>query len=175
MTNLGPGVQADYNPTVTPQWVFTPTPGTQASVRLFNEGNVNPVYVGGPGVTQYTGLPILPGNRPIELQNINQQLYAVSGVTAPIVRGTVGASAATAGTTALTLTAAVPAGLAAGTYVLIGNTANTSGMQAQLVASTTASSQITFANPLVLDVANGDVVYSATFQPGQLRVNAGVG
>ncbi len=173
MPNLGAGVDQHVNPAVTPTWVFTPTPSASSTVRFFNEGS-NPVYIGGPGVTQYTGLPLYPGNRPVELQNANATMYAAAPVTAPVVRGTVGATAYTAGTTAITLTAAVPAGLAAGTYVLIGNTAQTNGMQAQLVATTTATSQLTFANPLVLDVANGNVVYSATFQPAQVRVTAGV-
>lgn len=171
--NLPPGTPNTVNPAVTPTWAFTPTTSATATVRFANTGR-NPVYIGGLGVTQYTGLPLLPGSKPVELVNVTQSLYVASSVTAPAVQGTVGSSAYTAGSTAITLTAAVPAGLAAGTYVLIGNTVNTNGCQAQLVASTTASSQITFANALVLDVANGDVVYSATFLPSQVSVAAGV-
>lgn len=170
--NLPPGTDQSVNPAVTPTWAFTPPSSAAANVAFTNTGRYT-AYVGGAGVTQYTGLPVPPGGR-IELRNAAQTLYLASGVTSPAVQGTVGATAYTAGTTAITLTAAVPAGLAAGTYVLIGNTATTSGVQAQLVASTTASSQITFANALALDVANGDVVYSATFQPAQVRVSAGI-
>jgi hypothetical protein len=164
--NLPPGTPNVVNPAVTPTWAFTPNTSATATVRFSNTGR-NPVYLGGPGVTQYTGFPLLPGGKSLELIGATQALYAASSVTAPAVQGTVGS-------TAITLTAAVPSGLSAGTYVLIGNTVNTGGCQAQLVASTTASSQITFANALVLDVANGDVVYSATFQPAQVQVVAGV-
>ena len=171
--NLPPGTPNLVNPAVTPTWAFTPNTSATATVRFSNTGR-NPVYLGGPGVTQYTGFPLLPGSKPLELIGVTQALYAASSVTAPAVQGTVGSSAYTAGSTAITLAATVPTGLSAGTYVLIGNTVNTGGVQAQLVASTTASSQITFANALVRDVANGDVVYSATFQPAQVSVVAGV-
>lgn len=168
-----PGTDQSVNPGVTPQWVFSPPSGVPSTtLGLTNTGRW-PVFAGGAGVTQYNGLPILPGTR-IEMKGVLQPVYVASGVTSLVVQGTVSATAVTAGSTALTMTATVPTALAAGTYVVIGNTANTGGCQPQLVASTTASSQITFANALVLDVANGDVVYSATYQPAQVRVTAGV-
>lgn len=172
MPNLGPGVDQVVNPAVTPTWIFTPTKGLPNTVRLFNTGT-NAVYVGPSGVDIPAGLAILPGNRPIELQNVQQTLYAVSGVVGGAAAGTMTSSAATAGSTALTLTAAVPAGLAAGTTIIVGSTAGT-GWESQVVASTTASSQITFANPLVNDHVGSTVIFSATAQIGQLRVTAGV-
>jgi hypothetical protein len=43
-----------------------------------------------------------------------------------------------------------------------------------VVASTTASSQITFANPLVQDHVASGVIYTATALPGQVQIAAGV-
>ena len=48
------------------------------------------------------------------------------------------------------------------------------GWEAQVVNSTTASSQITFANPLVQDHVGSGVIYTATAQIGQVSVVAGV-
>lgn len=174
MPYLGAGVDQVIVPAVTPTWVFTPTPKAAATVRFYNTGNVNPVYVGGAGVTQYNGLPIYPGNRPVEFANMNVTLYATSGVSLTTnATGTL-ASASTAGTTAVTLGAVVPAGLAAGTTILVGSTVNTSSLESQVVASTTASSQLTFANPLLYDHASGTVVYTAQAAAGSVRVTAGV-
>jgi len=55
----------------------------------------------------------------------------------------------------------------------VGSTAGT-GWEAQVVATTTASSSITFANPLVQDHAGSGVIYTATAQAGQIGVLAGV-
>jgi hypothetical protein len=82
-------------------------------------------------------------------------------------------SAVTVGTTAITMTATVPTGLAAGAVCVIGSTTGT-GWEAQVVASTTASSQITFANPLVQDHVGSGVIYTATALPAQVRVERGV-
>ncbi len=173
MPNFGPGVDQSLAPAVTPTWVFTPTPGVRSpSVRFYNTGNSQPVYIGGPNVTQFNGLPLYPGSRPIELQVMPTTMYVCSGVTRGAVGGTLG-SASTAGTTAVTLAAAVPASLAAGTTIMIGSTVNTSSMEANLVASTTASSQLTFLNPLLYDHANSTVVYVATPNTGSVRVTAG--
>ena len=166
------GTDQHVNPAVTPTWVFTPVTGQTNTIRLYNEG-LNTVYVGPSGVGQPAGLAVRPGNRPVELQNVTQTLYAISGVTIGAQAGTASASAFTAGSTAITLTAAVPAGLAAGTTIVVGNTAGT-GWEAQVVASTTASSQITFANPLVNDHVGSSPIYTATAQLGQLRVTAGL-
>jgi len=175
MPFLGPGVDQTVAPAVTPTWVFTPTPGTQSSARFYNYGNINPVYIGGSAVTQFNGLPLYPGNRPIELQNMNVTMYVCSGAARGAASGTLTASATTAGTTTVTLTAIVPAALAAGTTVMIGSTANTSSMDVNVVNSTTASSAITFLSPLLYDHAASTVVYAATPNTGSVRVTAGVG
>jgi hypothetical protein len=55
----------------------------------------------------------------------------------------------------------------------VGSTVGT-GWEAQVVNSTTASSQITFANPLVQDHVGSGVIYTATSLIGQVSVVAGV-
>jgi hypothetical protein len=163
------------NPAVTPTWAFTPpSAAVTATVNIFNTGRT-PVYVGGSQVTQNNGLLVPPGSRPVEMQSVTQTLYALSPVVAgsAVAAGTMSASSVTVGTTAITLTTAVPASLAAGTTIIVGSTVGT-GWEAQVVNSTTASSQITFANPLVQDHVASGVIYTATAQIGQVRVIAGV-
>ena len=173
MPNFPPGTGQSIAPAVTPTWVFTPTPGARnPSIRLQNTGFSQPVYVGGIDVTQFNGLPIYPGNKPVEFQNMPTSIYVCSGATRGAVGGTLG-SASTAGTTAVTLAAAVPAALAAGTTVMIGSTVNTSSFDVNVVATTTASSQLTFANPLLYDHAVSTVVYAATANIGSVNVLAG--
>ena len=162
-----------YNPGVTPQWVFTPNASApQANVTFVNIGR-NTVYVGGSQLTQNNGLPIQPGGKPVELIGVTGSLYALSGVTGLAAAGTMSASAVTVGTTAITLTTTVPTGLAAGTVIVVGSTTGT-GWEAQVVATTTASSQITFANGLVQDHVASGVIYTATAAYGQVRVERGV-
>ena len=170
--NLPPGTPNSVNPAVTPTWAFTPTPNAPATVRISNTGRY-PVYVGGSQVTQNNGIQVPPGSRPIEMQNVTQTMYVLSPVSGPVIAGTMSASAVTVGTTAITLTAVVPASLAAGTTIIVGSTTGT-GWEAQVVASTTASSQITFANPLVQDHVGSGVIYTATAQLGQAQFTAGV-
>lgn len=175
MPNLPPGTGQSVVPAVTPTWTFTPpSAAVTATIRLYNTGRT-PVYVGGSQVTQNNGFLIPPGSRPVEMQNVTQTLYALSPVVAgsAVAAGTMSASSVTVGTTAITLTAAVPASLAAGTTIIVGSTVGT-GWEAQIVNSTTASSQITFANPLVQDHVASGVIYTATAQIGQLSVIAGV-
>ena len=172
MPNLPPGTGQSVNPAVTPTWVFTPVTGQNTTIRLYNTGRT-PVYAGGSQVTQNNGLLIPPGSRPVEMQNVTQTVYTLSPVLVGSAAGTMSASAVTVGTTAITLTTAVPASLAAGTTIVVGSTVGT-GWEAQVVNSTTASSQITFANPLVQDHVASGVIYTATAQLGQISVIAGV-
>lgn len=169
--NLPPGTGNLVNPAVTPTWAFTPNTSATATVRIVNTGR-NPVYVGGSQVTQNTGFPVPPGGKAVELIGVNSALYCLSGVTGLAAAGTMSSSAVTAGTTAITLTTTVPTGLAAGTTIAVGNTAGS--WEAQVVATTTASSQITFANALVQDHAGSLVIYTATAAPAQVQFVAGV-
>lgn len=171
--NFPPGTPNNVNPAVTPTWAFTPTPSvTGPSVRIWNPGR-NTLYVGGSQMTQNNSLPIPAGNRPIDLQNCPFTLYALSGVTVGAQAATAAAGALTVGTTAITLTAAVPSSLAAGTTIIVGTTVGT-GWEAQVVNSTTASSQITFTSPLVQDHVGSSPVFLATALPAQGVFQAGV-
>ena len=160
-----------YNPSVTPTWVFTPNTSAAATVQFVNIGR-NPVYVGGSQVTQNTGLPVPPGGKPVRIIGATGQLYALSGVTGLAIAATMSSSGVTAGTTAITLTTTVPTGLAAGTVIAVGSTLGS--WEAQVVATTTASSQITFANALVQDHAASLIIYTATAAPAQVRGERGV-
>lgn len=172
--NLPPGTDQTVNPAVTPTWIFTPPANVSATVRFFNTGRYA-CYVGGSQVTQNNGLLVPPGSRPVEMQNVTQTLYALSPVStgSAASAATMSASSVTVGTTAITLTTTVPTSLAAGTTIIVGSTVGT-GWEVQVVNSTTASSQITFANPLVQDHVASGVIYTATAQPAQIRVSAGV-
>lgn len=173
MPNFPPGTGQSLAPAVTPTWVFTPTPNVKSpSIRLWNPSYSQPVYIGGPNVTQFNGLPLYPSNRPVEFQNMPTSIYVCSGATRGAASGTLG-SASTAGTTTVTLAAAVPAALAAGTTVMIGSTVNTSSMDVNVVATTTASSALTFASPLLYDHATSTVVYAATANIGSISVVQG--
>jgi hypothetical protein len=159
------------NPLVTPTWAFTANTTATNFVRINNIGR-NVVYVGGSQLTQNNGLPVLPGGRPVELP-VSGTLYALSGVTGLAAAGTMSASAVTVGSTAITLTTTVPTSLAAGTTIVVGSTTGT-GWEAQVVATTTASSQITFTTGLVQDHVASGVIYTATAALGQIQVVAGV-
>lgn len=173
--NLPPGTGQSVVPAVTPTWAFTPpSAAVTATLRLYNTGRV-PVYAGGSQVTQNSGLLIPPGSRPVEMQNVTQTVYVLSSVVpgSAVAAGTMASTALTVGTTAITLTTTVPTGLAAGTTIIVGSTVG-AGWEAQVVNSTTASSQITFANPLVQDHVGSGVIYTAAAQIGQVSVIAGV-
>jgi hypothetical protein len=172
--NLPPGTGQSVVPAVTPTWAFTPPSSVTATLRLYNTGRT-PVYAGGSQVTQNNGLLIPPGSRPVEMQNVTQTVYVLSPIVAgsAVAAGTMASTALTVGTTAITLTTTVPTSLAAGTTIIVGSTVGT-GWEAQVVNSTTASSQITFANPLVQDHVGSGVIYTATSLIGQVSVIAGV-
>lgn len=172
MPYLGAGVDQHVDPAVTPTWVFSPNASAASNVRIYNEGQWT-VWVGMSQVTMNNGIPVPPRSRPVELQNVTQTLYAVSGVLVGAAAGTMVSSAVTVGTTAITLSTTVPTSLAAGTTIIVGSTAGT-GWEAQVINTTTATSQITFANPLVQDHVGSGVIYLATPQYAQVRVTAGV-
>ena len=174
MPTLPPGTGQCVNPAVTPTWVFTPNTSATAIVRLANTGR-NTVYVGQSQMTQNNSMPIPPGGKPVELIGVTQTLYALSGVIVgtATVAGTLSAASSTVGSTAVTLAATVATALAAGTTIIIGSTAGT-GWEAQVVNSTTASSQLTFTSALVQDHAASSPVYTVTEAPAQVSVIAGV-
>ena len=174
MPSLPPGTGQSINPAVTPTWAFTPNTAATSVVRFSNTGR-NTVYIGQSQMTQNNSLPLPPGGKSLEMIGVTQTLYALSPVVpgSSVAAGTMSSSGTTVGTTAITLTTTVPTSLAAGTTIVVGATTGT-GWEATVVNSTTASSQITFANPLVQDHVASGVIYTATAQIGQLSVIAGV-
>jgi hypothetical protein len=173
MPNLGPGVPNNTNLTFTPTWLFTPSSSGINNLRLYNNGR-NTVYVGQAEVTVNTGLPILPGGKPVELTNVQNSLYAISAYQVGTLLGTV-QTAATAGTTTITFSSTVPvATLGVGGVFMIGSTSSTSNQEALSVASTTATSVLTTSTATAFAHGVTDVVYAITPSYGQLSVIGGV-
>ena len=85
MPTLPPGTPNYVNLTYTPTWLFTPNTSAANNVRLQNFGQ-NIVYVGQADVTVNTGLPLLPGSKPVELTNVTtvavRDLHVLRGVAA---------------------------------------------------------------------------------------------
>lgn len=169
MPNFPPGSPNNVSVTPINALVFTPTPGVQASVRLWNPGT-STVYVGVAGLTPANGLPILPGNRPIELQNINVPLYACSGVSSLGAPGTV-ATATAAGVTSLTVATVAPT---ANTYLKYGNGSSVEYVLVSAVAGA-ASPWTATTSATLLDHGANSTAATAVAVPGPLSVQAGVG
>lgn len=163
MPNFPPGSPNNVNVTPAASLVFTPTPGVQASVRFWNPGS-GTTYVGGPGVTPGNGLPILPGNRPVELQNVNVSLYACSGITSVGAATTVSGAVA-AGATTFTVASAVTVGA----WLRIGN-----GTGVEYVQVSAGTGTVTTSSALLYDHAASATVATVTASPGPLSVQAGV-
>jgi hypothetical protein len=170
MPNFPPGTPNNVSVTPIPLLVFTPTPSVQASCRFYNPGP-GVAYVGGPNVSPVNGLPILPGNRPIELQNVNVSLYACSGVNSVSASGTL--SAATGlGTTSLTIATVAPT---VNTYLRVGNG---TGVEYVFVTAVTGSATpwtATTSTATLYDHASGATVSTVTnTSSGPLSIQAGV-
>lgn len=169
MPYFGSGNDQHVNLTVTPNWVFTPTPSSPATVRFFNEGR-NICYVGQAGVTPNTGFPVPPGCRPVELQNVTQTLYGCSGWTSGAALATT-STASTAGTTSMNFAAGGMANIPVGTTFLVGTG---TGQEALIVASSVSTTGITTTTAALFDHVTSTVANAATVAIGQLRVTAGV-
>jgi hypothetical protein len=169
MPYLGPGVAA--NPSLTPisTLVFTPTPSVQASCRFVNTGT-STVYIGtSTAVTPGNGFPLPPGNRPLELQNVNVSLYACSSITSTAAPGTV-STATVAGVTGLTV-ATVNPGAAA--YVKYGN--GSAVEYVQVNGAITGSGPWTVpVTATILDHGANSTAATVTFAASPLTVQAGV-
>ena len=169
MPNLGPGVDQHVNLTPTPNWVFTPNTSATATVRFYNEGR-NICYVGQSGVTPNNGLPVVPGGRPIELQNVTQTLYGCSGWIAGAALATT-STASTAGTTTMNFASGGMASIPVGTTFLVGAG---SGQEALVVASSVNTTTITTTTAALFDHVTSSPADTITTAIGQLRVTAGV-
>lgn len=170
MPNLGPGVPNNVSVTPIPLLVFTPTPNVPASCRFYNSGS-SVAYIGGPNVSPVNGLPILPGNRPVELQNVNVNLYACSGVNSVANTGTLSAATG-AGTTSLTVATAAPT---VGTYLRVGNGTGVEYLFVTAVSGAATPWTATTSTATLYDHASGATVATVTSAaPGPLSVTAGV-
>ena len=173
MPYFGAGVDQQVSVPANITWIFTPTPSVpSASIRLYNQSQSANVYVG-KNPTPATGMPIPPGNRPIEIQNMNVTLYASTDYTKGAVQFTLSAAAVTAGTSTLTGAAAVPTSLASGATFVLGSGVS-SGQEICVVASTAANSTITLVNATLFDHTASTQLFAATWTTVPLRVTAGV-
>ena len=128
MPTLPPGTANNVNLSFTPTWLFTPTTSAANNVVLTNNGQ-NTVYVGQADVTVNTGLPILPGSKPVKLTNVTSSLYAISTVSLGTLVGTV-FTAGTAGATVLNFTTQATNYLTVSNYVVVGNKTITGNQEA---------------------------------------------
>lgn len=170
MPTLPPGSPVVATPTPVAALVFTPTPTVQASVRIANPGP-GTVYVGGANVQPNNGFPILPGNRPIELQNINVSLYACCGVNAVGAPGTV-ATATAAGTTSLTVATVSPT---VGTYMLYGNGTSVEYVSVTAVSGASTPWTATTSATRFDHAANSTAATVLAITTGPVTFQAGVG
>jgi hypothetical protein len=168
--NLGAGVDQHVNTAPVPTWVFTPTPSVSSTLRLYNEGS-QIVYVGGANVSPINGLPLFPGARPLELQNIGSTIYTCS--YASTVGSTISATLSAnfvAGGSSVPVTTGYSTGILVGSTIFLGT-----GTAAEvLVVSATAATTITTSTVTLYDHKTAATVTLASTTPGQLRVTAGV-
>lgn len=166
MPYYGPGIPVNTVPTVTPALVFTPTPGVAATCRISNNGT-NTVYIGGANVSPFNGIPLAPGNRPIELQNCPFTIYTCSNVQGTGATKVVNANALPAGTTTFTVTTS---GLAAGPLIL----GNVGAQEVVNIASIASSTVLTLSNATLYDHVASSTVQTAVAFPSNVTVSAGV-
>ena len=174
MPTLPPGTANNVNLSFTPTWLFTPSTSATNNVRLWNNGQ-NTVYVGQADVTVNTGLPILPGSKPVELTNVTSSLYAISTVSLGTLIGTV-STAGTAGATVLNFTTQATNYLTVSNYVVVGNKTITGNQEALSVnaAAGTASTLVTVSTTTAFYHPTTDAVYLALPTFGQISVQGGV-
>ena len=131
---------------------------------------VRGLYVGGVNVNPNSGFPILPGNRPVELQNVNVNLYACSGITGLGAPGTV-ATATAAGVTGLTVATVSPT---VGTYLAYGNGVSVEYLTVSAVVGaggtpwtvTTSATRLDHAVNSTAATVQGIITGPVTFQAG---------
>lgn len=173
MPYLGPGVGQTIQPTALPTWVFTPTPGQAATVRITNN-SANIVYLGGSNVSQYNGLPLPPGNRPVELQNCPFTVYTAAAAF-PSGNNTTISGSQVQGVSAFT--AAAGTGLYAGGTLQVGNGTNLEYVVVSTIVNlggTTGTSTVTTTTPFLYDHAASSTVSTVTVRPGNVTVSAGI-
>lgn len=162
-----PNVNLDAVPT----WIFTPNSSAASNLQLTNLGS-SILYIGQSGVTPNTGIPLNPGQKPIELFNVTQTLYACSRTSPGTAAATASTSASvTVGTTSWTVASGGMANIPVGTYFLVG--AGTS-QEVLKVATSASTTTITTTTGTLFEHYASEVFTTATYTVGQLRVSPGV-
>ena len=152
-----------------PAFVFQPLTGPGTIPQTCKVTNLSPVslYAGPRAALQTPGaLPagIPPGGH-LYLQACTAAVYMAGPYSPGTVTATLTAAPATAGSTAITLSATVASSFAAGTSILLGNAATS--RELLVVASTSASSVITTTSPTLYDHAASSTISTVIFQPVQ--------
>jgi hypothetical protein len=170
MPTLPPGSANVVNATPVAAVAFVPNPSATATVRFANLGN-GTMYVGGIGVTPFNGLPVPPGNRPVELQNISGTLYTCCGVNSVASTGTLSAANA-AGATSWTVATAAPT---VSTYIRVGNGNSAEYLYVTAVTGAVTPWTATTSTASIYDHASGATVATVvSAQLGPISVQAGV-
>jgi len=172
MPYLGPGVGQSLTPAASPTWVFTPTPGVAATVRITNLGGAV-VFIGGANVSQFNGIPLAPGNRPIELQNCPYTIYTACGCFPNAVLNTTITGSQVQGTSALTIASGAN-GVGIGNTIQVGNGTNLEYLVIATAATTGTGGTITTVTPFLYDHVASSTVSTVTVRSSGITVQAGV-
>lgn len=169
--NFPPGSPNNLSVTPVPVQVFTPNPAPAATpaCRIFNAGS-SVVYVGGPNVSPVSGFPILPGNRPIDLQNVNVNVYMCSGASVVAATGTISAATA-AGNNSWTVATLNPGGV--GGFIRLGNGTGVEYLQIATQTGAGTPWTITTTTNSLYDHAASATVATVTALPVPVSVQAG--
>jgi predicted RecA/RadA family phage recombinase len=172
MPNFGPGIPNNVNLSYTPTWLFTPSNSATNNVRLANIGR-NTVYVGQADVTVNTGMPLLPGGKPVEITNVLNSLYAISAYQVGALIGTI-TTAATAGSTTQIFASGAVAQLPVGTQFMIGSTIYTSNQEVLNVSASIGTTTVGTSSAAQFAHGTVDNIYLVTPSYGQISVIGGV-
>jgi hypothetical protein len=166
---LGAGVDQTVTPAVTPTWVFTPTAKVTNTLRILNQGN-STIWLGGANVSPFNGFALLPGSRPLELQNAGKTVYLCSDITIGATGSALSTAPVAAGGSSFTVASSV-AGYVAGASFVLG----ASGSQEVLTIKSVSADGTTIAtttNSLYDHVLSSPMTLVTTFL-GQARITAG--
>lgn len=149
----------------TPVLVYTPTKSGTPHVFMQNMG-LYPVYIGGAGVNQTGGIPLLPAQM-IDFSNCPSALYAVAAYTPTAVTTTTTAAVSAGSAVSTAITSGT--GFTNGSYVLIGGTTTA---ETTTIASGGTTTTLVLTQ-LLDDHASGVAITVVTPQGGSLNVAAG--
>jgi hypothetical protein len=163
---------ANTTPLPVQVFVANTSAGVTSVVNLQNL-SAQMMFVGLSACTPNTGLPLMPGER-IRLNNVTKSVYACSNWAASSTQlATMSSSAYTAGSTQFTTSAAALSVLPAGTYFVIGGTANSSQQEVLCVASSVSTTVLTTTTASLFDHAASQPVWGVTWYPSSLNIQRG--